>query len=941
MGPEQDYRIGAVIGRGGAGVVHEATHRRLGLLAAIKRLPGLDATVEAAKMARIDHPNVLRVFDAGREGDGSWFAMQRAVGPVRAARDAGTWHHILTAVLEGLAAAHASGVLHLDLKPGNLLRLEDGTVALADFGLAALGTAARPTLGTPAWMAPEAFGGHADARSDLYSVGCIGYALLAGRPPYTGADLAEAHRHLPVPPLPADRPVPEGAWDWLQTLLAKHPDDRFQHPADALAALLRVAHHPRAVPRVETVDLDGPTVPLSTSTGGAVAATGTPPPVPLPEAAPPWPRRPDRALAGIGLLGLHPIPFTGREAEVEAVWAVLTEVQRTRSSVHLAVVGPRGAGVTRFIDEVCRRAWAAGAGREPGERVAVVRTPTTGPATLWIDEDAAVADRVVTLPTLSTADARTALAAWGPCDRRLVTTLADRCGGDLGLALRIVEERLRTGDLVWNGDSLSERGSVGSTVPDDLLRTVHAVVADMPDTAAAAAAMGHDVDTEWLARATGDDTLRHTLCAAGLASPLADGFRWASGDVRLAAARVGTVDHARLAGAVRGDDDHAAWHRALHRALAGDLDAVPSLLNLVGSRAGAGAMVETEVQLRAIEALLGEQAVPASDPVWARLYHAFAGLGPTHLGHAAAATYGRRALSCLETAPEEVQRELLPLVHSRLAWLGAMQGMPRMARPHVEASLRLDPTSRGGALGLGYVLLGEGRSAAAHLAFLTAARRAADRGDVYGEHSSAGAACIALRYLGRHDEAIAGFELHLARLHAAGFHAADADTRFNVADALRASGHREEARAAYLDAIRLSQTGQSRAGLGFELGYGVALAAWGELEAAEALLAGCQARLDDEGPSWEALTGLHLLAVRTRRGSPAPPAAIEAHLDRLADAGHVEPDLLDALESLAHHPRALVVARRMAAQLERGRVLDRADLALLAEPVGDYSPAAG
>jgi eukaryotic-like serine/threonine-protein kinase len=198
---------------------------------------------------RIDSPAVVRLYDLGISDEHAWLVMEYfALGDLRRRmRSPLTPRAALRyaiAVARALADVHRAGVLHRDLKPGNVMLREDGSIALIDFGLskdAALALDLTDTgtiFGTPHYMSPEQ--GHAetlDARSDLYSLGIIAYEMLAGRKPYRADNpmaIVYKHRKEPVPQLPrqlaAVQPV-------LDRLLAKAPADRFASAQQAAQAL--------------------------------------------------------------------------------------------------------------------------------------------------------------------------------------------------------------------------------------------------------------------------------------------------------------------------------------------------------------------------------------------------------------------------------------------------------------------------------------------------------------------------------------------------------------------------------------------------------------------------------------------------------------------------------------------------------------------------------
>jgi eukaryotic-like serine/threonine-protein kinase len=198
---------------------------------------------------RIASPEVVRLYDLGVSDEHAWLVMEYfRLGDLRRRMHSGLAPRealqFAVAIARALATIHAAGVLHRDLKPGNVLLRDDGGIALIDFGLskdAALAldvTDAGTIFGTPHYMSPEQ--GHAepiDARSDLYSLGVILFEMLAGEKPYRAENpmaIVYKHRKEAIPHLPerfaALQPV-------LECLLAKQPADRYASAADAAAAL--------------------------------------------------------------------------------------------------------------------------------------------------------------------------------------------------------------------------------------------------------------------------------------------------------------------------------------------------------------------------------------------------------------------------------------------------------------------------------------------------------------------------------------------------------------------------------------------------------------------------------------------------------------------------------------------------------------------------------
>ena len=198
-------------------------------------------------IARLDHPNVVRIYDFGVADDHAYIAMEYCGGGSLKRRVAGGMdryeaYRLMRDIAAALGVLHAAGILHRDLKPTNVLFRDDGSLALIDFGLAkqvalqAEVTGAGAIFGTPYYMSPEqGHGEPVDVRGDIYSLGVIFYEMLTGSKPYDG-DTAMAvivkHRLAPVPGLPTSlrefQPL-------LQRMLAKQPGDRFQTVEELLA----------------------------------------------------------------------------------------------------------------------------------------------------------------------------------------------------------------------------------------------------------------------------------------------------------------------------------------------------------------------------------------------------------------------------------------------------------------------------------------------------------------------------------------------------------------------------------------------------------------------------------------------------------------------------------------------------------------------------------
>ena len=262
------YVLQRELGRGGMAVVYLATDERHGRAVAIKVLhPQLAAGIGPGRFlreidiaSRLTHPHILPLFDSGHLGDLLYYVMPYVPGESLRQRLDREVHlavpvavQITCDVASALAAAHQHGIVHRDVKPENIL-LEGDEAMVADFGIArALYAAAGATLsepglaiGTPAYMSPEQGSGEreVDGRSDVYSLGCVLYEMLAGEPPFTGATAqAVLVRHLTEAPRPLATVRPGVSAELeaaVRTALAKVPADRYATAAEFLRALQSV-----------------------------------------------------------------------------------------------------------------------------------------------------------------------------------------------------------------------------------------------------------------------------------------------------------------------------------------------------------------------------------------------------------------------------------------------------------------------------------------------------------------------------------------------------------------------------------------------------------------------------------------------------------------------------------------------------------------------------
>jgi serine/threonine-protein kinase len=251
------YELARVLGAGGMATVYLASDRVLQRQVAVKVLNSSYAQdpssverfrAEACIAAKLSHPNIVAVFDSGSDAGMHYLVMEyvpgetlaqllRRQGPLPPRRAA----ELTSQVCAALAAAHARGVVHRDVKPGNVLLGADGRVKVTDFGIAKAAAAPALTgdtmvLGTAAYLSPEqARGEPVDPRSDVYGLGCVLYELLTGAPPFGSAadstPVAVALRQVSQPPQPPSRRNPQvgAAMDAVVlTAMAKHPDQRYQ-----------------------------------------------------------------------------------------------------------------------------------------------------------------------------------------------------------------------------------------------------------------------------------------------------------------------------------------------------------------------------------------------------------------------------------------------------------------------------------------------------------------------------------------------------------------------------------------------------------------------------------------------------------------------------------------------------------------------------------------
>jgi len=267
------YRIVEQLGKGGMATVYKAFQPSLERFVAIKVLPpyfahqegfGERFVREAKAIARLDHPHILPIHDYGREGDISYIVMKYVdagtlkdlEGGARLALEQAL--QIVQQIAEALDYAHGQGIIHRDVKPGNVL-MDHGTwVLLTDFGLAKMAegsqqlTGSGVGVGTPAYMAPEQGQGRpVDGRADVYALGIVLYEMLTGRVPYEAeTPLAVVLRHV-TDPLPLPRllnpQIPEAVEQVILKALAKDPEERYGSAGDMATALSRAMEDAKGI----------------------------------------------------------------------------------------------------------------------------------------------------------------------------------------------------------------------------------------------------------------------------------------------------------------------------------------------------------------------------------------------------------------------------------------------------------------------------------------------------------------------------------------------------------------------------------------------------------------------------------------------------------------------------------------------------------------------
>ncbi|MEI7842848.1 MAG: serine/threonine-protein kinase [Gallionellaceae bacterium] len=261
------YEVISEIGQGAMGIVYKARDPLIDRIVAIKTINlglALDEKEEyegrfyqeAKAAGRLSHPNIVTIYDVGKNDEVAYIAMEFLQGreirdilnqgvklPTREVLD------IAVQIAQGLDYAHEHGIVHRDVKPSNIMMIRDGHIKITDFGIARMESASVRTqtgmvLGSPKYMSPEqVMGKQIDARSDIFSLGVMLYEMLTGKAPFTGenvnAIMYQTLNGVPPPPSSVDASMPEMLNFIVAKALAKNVDDRYQS-AKELAGDLRV-----------------------------------------------------------------------------------------------------------------------------------------------------------------------------------------------------------------------------------------------------------------------------------------------------------------------------------------------------------------------------------------------------------------------------------------------------------------------------------------------------------------------------------------------------------------------------------------------------------------------------------------------------------------------------------------------------------------------------
>jgi predicted esterase/predicted Ser/Thr protein kinase len=372
------YRVESVAGSGGMGTVYRATDTRLNRTVALKFLSGsgLDESGrrrfqrEAQLASGLNHPHILTVYDVGEFEDRQYLVTEFVDGGTLddwwRGEDAPDWRQVvglLTGVADALAAAHDAGILHRDIKPGNILLSRAGHPKLADFGLAKPAESAarsgNPTthagavMGTLAYMSPEQARGRAlDPRSDIFSFGVVLYEQLAGHRPFEAGDdldMMNAVVHSAAEPLPDA--IPAALRDIVDKSLEKDPGERYQSMRDVVVDLRRVLRRSSA---------PGAGAQGTAQTGLSIPATATQAGTRVPSKTAPAPQARPRVRWAIALLAAIAVVaaaysgygwWTGAEQARRIREEALPEIERLADAGELQAAYDLAAQVRTIVPD--------------------------------------------------------------------------------------------------------------------------------------------------------------------------------------------------------------------------------------------------------------------------------------------------------------------------------------------------------------------------------------------------------------------------------------------------------------------------------------------------------------------------------------------------------------------------------------------------------------
>lgn len=484
------YEIGALIGAGGMSDVFIAKDRKLKREVAVKVLRSdlnREQTFvtrfrkEALAAAGLSHPGIVAVFDSG-ESPAPYIVMELLQGQtlrelITGPIDTKTSIQIIEGILQALAYSHANGIVHRDIKPGNIMITDHGDVKVMDFGIAralddvsATMTATWNVVGTAQYLSPEQASGEiADSRSDLYSVGCVLYEMLTGRPPFIGdTPVSIAFQHVSselIPPSKVNPNVDPQFDHFLSVVMAKDPANRYQDANTMLADLHRIKTGQTITTEIVRTKKKKNRVWQAVA---AVLALG---------------------LIGVGALALNSkTTITG--VEVPNVVG-LTEIDASTQLGAFKVVVNRAHDSTIPIDRVASQDPLATSRVKRGSVVTITISDGPGDTTVPLD-----------LIGLSLTDARVALAAAGltvsaieavPSDKAIGTVLSvDPIGGSTisagsGVTLQIANGNIAVPDLVGQSEiqaltTLTQSGFLMKSIYSyDANQPVGVVLAQAPE----------------------------------------------------------------------------------------------------------------------------------------------------------------------------------------------------------------------------------------------------------------------------------------------------------------------------------------------------------------------------------------------------------------------------------------------------------------------------